>query len=537
MARLPSYASLAAAMLLAPTFAGAQTLGPLVKISSGTPFKGCTADQVSSQPGTNFGGSAIEPWIAVDPTTAGHLLTAVQQDRWSNGGSRGLRAGVSVDGGTTWSNNIPQGISLCTGGPFQRSTDPWSAFGLDGVAYFFSLAFNNNPVPAINGASAMLVSRSTDGGNTWGNPIALIDDTDPLAFNDKNSLTTDPYIAGNVYAVWDRLYGPPTAFRAPGGSDEHPNAMAANDGVAMARSHAAALREAAATGAAITDTFGPTYFARSLDSGQTWSRASPIYDPGRGAQTINNLIVGLPSGELFDFFTLINNQGQAFIAYVSSLDHGFSWSRTATIVSPLSLIAAVTPNTQQPIRDSSLLFSVSVDQTSGRIYLLREDVVGNSTIVGAVFMQSSDSGKTWSTPVTVSQTPANADPLRQQAFNVTVVAAQNGTLVATYYDFRNDRGAAGKELTDAWVLFCNPGTTGTDCIDPANWTNEQRLTNGSFNLLNAPLTDSGYFLGDYFGLVGQGMDVWPAFTTTTGVGHTALFTRRITLSAATAAAQ
>ena len=238
---------------------------------------------------------------------------------------------------------------------------------------------------------------------------------------------------------------------------------------------------------------------------------------------------------MLDFFDHIDNQGNLSIGYVRSVDHGFSFTTKAFTVAPISGAFAVTPDTQQPLRDLSILFSVSVDQASGNIYIAWEDTPTGSTIVGTLFTQSSDGGKTWSTPIKINKTPANTkNPLRGQAFDTTIVAAGNGTLVATYYDFRNDTGAGGREVADFWAVFCNPGASGTDCTKPANWVNEKRLTNASFNILNAPLTDSGFFLGDYFGLVGQGMDVWPAFTLVTGVGHTALFTRKITLGVAIA---
>jgi hypothetical protein len=534
-----------AAVAALPAAAPAQTLDKLVTISSGTIFTHCKADQVGSQPGTNFPGSAIEPWVAVDPTQAGHLLTGVQQDRWSDGGARGLRGAVSTNGGHNWRTTVPGGISQCTGGVFPRATDPWTAFGLDGTAYFFSLAFFNNPTPVIEGRSATLVNRSLDGGNTWQPPVTLIDDTDPLAFNDKNSITADSQIAGNVYAVWDRLYGPANAFKAPGGSDEHGAALAGaatpHDAVQMARNRIVTLRAAAASGQApAQETFGPTYFSRTINSGVSWTRAVPIYDPGTNAQTIANIIVSMPSGDLLDFFDNIDSKGNLEIAYVRSADHGLSWSRARTTVAPLTGTAAVTPDSKSPIRDASILFSVSVDPNSGALYVAWEDVPPGGNLVATLYAQSTDAGKTWTAPVTISKTPRNAaNPLRGQSFNPTIVAVPNdGSLVATYYDFRNDTAAAGKELADVWVIFCKPGATAAaSCAKPGNWGHERRLTDKSFNIVQAPLTDSGFFLGDYFGLAAQGTNVWPAFTVTTGPGQTSLLTRPIHLGAVAVAAK
>ena len=483
----------------------------------------------------------------MDPTSAGHLLTGTQQDRWSNGGARGLRAEDSTDGGHHWKGSLPQGVSQCTGGRLQRSTDAWTGFGLDGTAYFFSLAFNNNPTPNIEGESATIVNRSTDGGLTWGAPTYLIDDTDPLAFNDKNSLTADPNIAGNAYAVWDRLYGPATAFRAPGGSDEHGdvaslggNAAAAPDGVQMARNHLAALRANAAGTAtpavaaqALQETFGPTYFARTINSGVSWSRAVPIYDPGVFAQTIGNVIVGTPSGEIIDFFDHITAFGNLSIDFVRSKDHGLSWSKHPETATPITGAGAVTPDTQQPIRSEDIIFSVTADQVTGNLYVLWQDIPSSGAQLSVLFSQSTDDGKTWSAPVKVNQTPASsAQPFRGQGFNGTVAAVANGALVVTYYDFRNDTFAGGHELTDAWVVFCLPGS---DCTQASSWGHEARLTPTSFDITQAPLTNSGFFLGDYFGLATQGTDAWPAFTAVTGPGQTALFTRPIHLGAVTAA--
>ena len=356
--------------------------------------------------------------MAADPTSAGHLLTGVQQDRWSSGGARGLRGGVSTDGGHHWTTTIPTGVSLCTGGKFQRSTDAWTGFGLDGTAYFFSLAFDNDPSATVNGESAMLVSRSVDGGVTWGAPVTLIDDTDPNEFNDKNSLTPDPKIASNAYAVWDRLKGPANAFRTPGGSDEHGDAAAvaattAGDGVQKARNRIATLRaqaagtaDASTQAAAIVKTFGPSYFSRTTDSGVTWSPGVSIYDPGAFAQTIGNVIVGLPNGDILDFFDHITPLGNLSIDYVRSSDHGVTWSAKPVTATKISGTGAVTPDTQQPIRSEDIIFSVTSDQVTGNIYVLWQDVpAGAGSQLSIMSIQSTDGGKTWSAPARIDELP------------------------------------------------------------------------------------------------------------------------------------
>src|SRR5579859_1521640 len=71
------------------------TLGPLTTVAAGTIFKSCTADHVASQPGTNYPKTNIEPNLAINPANPSNLLVGIQQDRWSDGGARGLRAASS----------------------------------------------------------------------------------------------------------------------------------------------------------------------------------------------------------------------------------------------------------------------------------------------------------------------------------------------------------------------------------------------------------------------------------------------------------
>src|SRR5215468_1599801 len=238
---------------------------------------------------TNYPDSEVEPQVAVDPTNPNHLIGSVQQDRWNDGGSNGLTNVVSTNGGASWSlaAGQPQ-FSQCAGAPsgspgdFNRATDPWVAFSADGkVAYSISDSFNANG-PAFGGASSIIVSRSTDGGNHWQTPVTAEFDASNVVLNDKESITADPFNANAAYAVWDRLVSPAT--------NANPSAFL----------HTIAFR-------------GPALFSETTDKGVTWSQGRIIFDPGEKDQTIGNQIVipttGPASGVLIDGISLITNKG------------------------------------------------------------------------------------------------------------------------------------------------------------------------------------------------------------------------------------
>src|SRR5215831_14386603 len=177
--------------------------GP-VDVSGLSPFAACTV----GGPGTNFVNSEVEPFVAVNPTNASNIVGVFQQDRWSNGGAHGLVASTSHDGGSTWTESWAH-FSTCSGGTasnggnYDRASDPWVSFAPNGDTYQISLSASADLT-----VSAVLVSKSTDGGDTWSEPTTLARNVSPFAegpgFNDKESLTADPTDSSNVYAVWDR---------------------------------------------------------------------------------------------------------------------------------------------------------------------------------------------------------------------------------------------------------------------------------------------------------------------------------------------
>jgi hypothetical protein len=518
-------------------------VGRLIQVTRGDPFANCTQDDVAGQEAA-FGSvlypnTSIEPMVTVDPTDSEKVLVVHQQDRWNDGGSRGQVGVLSrEDDIDDWNNTIPQGVTKCAGGSFVRASDPWADYANDGTAFFMQLTSDPadpNATPFGTQRTGMLISRSTDHGHTWHPPTTLIDETTTQALNDKNSVTADWTLNGNAYAVWDRLSlvtGPDVAAAAA----QMPRL--GSEGVMIAREalKRRQLKTAAApTPAATITSFGPTLLSRTTNNGATWSKPVIIFDPGPNNQTINNIVQVAPSGTVYDFFTAIIGN-TASIAFVKSTDKGVTWSgpTTAQVITPNGV---VTPDAGEPVRDAAILYSVAVNKRNGAFYLVWQDArftttpcvtpgAGTQPVDMVAFSQSLDGGVTWSAPIRINQTPANANGCREQAFIPTIAVAKDGRhLVVTYYDFRNDKNTPpGNEATDYFAVGCD---IFNDCSLPASWRGEVRLTNASFNILDAPVA-RGHFLGDYMGLAALDWDEFvPIFGIATGKNLTADFTRVI----------
>ena len=149
------------------------------RVSGPTPFApNCNG---AAQTGTLYSNAEVEPYVAINPASPANLIGVWQQDRWSNGSSQGLGLAVSFDGGQNWALRATPLFSRCSGaavgsvGDYQRATDPWVSFAPNGIAHQIALGATGGVFQA-GSASAILASRSVDGGSTWSPPIALIAD-------------------------------------------------------------------------------------------------------------------------------------------------------------------------------------------------------------------------------------------------------------------------------------------------------------------------------------------------------------------------
>ena len=463
-------AGLAAGITLAfgpASVAKAVTVGPLQEVSGPSPFATCPAGPTIG--GTLFPDSEVEPTVAGNPHTAGSIVGAFQQDRWSNGGARGLVSGSSLTDGASWFESTAQ-FSSCGGGSYDRASDPWVSVGPDGRAYWSSISFSADSVN-----SAVEVATSTNGGNTWGTPVTVVASSSPFGFiNDKESVTADPHTAGTAYAVWDR-----TTF---------PSDSASLSGLL----HSFAFR-------------GTPFFSKTTDGGQTWS--APAAMSSQNLFTIGNLIAVEPDGTLVDIFHFGKGSGrdapnQSFTGVMRSSDGGNRWG-PPIVVSNNPVANDVDPDNGVPMRTGSDigggLPDLAVDPVSGKLYAVWEDSRFSGGAHNDIALSTStDDGKNWTTPVKVNQTPVPVE-----AFTPMVDVLPNGDVGVTYYDIRNNTPAPGLP-TDYFIVTSTDGGS--------TWT-ESRLTPTSFDDTLAP-NSRGYFLGDYQGLSNDGTSFVPYFVQT-----------------------
>ena len=159
------------------------------------------ATPISSDPYTN---ASSQHRTQLEPDSFGYGNTVVatfQTGRFFDGGSSNIGWATTTNAGRTWTTGMLPGTTIFENGPWARISDPAVAYDpAHNVWMISTLAINAN----VSGA-AILTSRSTDGGLTWGQPVTT--STSSGSFYDKNWITCDtwplsPYY-GRCYQEWD----------------------------------------------------------------------------------------------------------------------------------------------------------------------------------------------------------------------------------------------------------------------------------------------------------------------------------------------
>ena len=484
-------------LALAPSQAFATLEGH--EASPGDPYANCVGVGAGPQFGAeNYPNTEPEVWLAKNPANPNNFVGTMQQDRWNDGGAKGLTASWSFNDGLHW-GETPLPFSLCAapfyGGavlPTERASDPANDFGPDGKAYAISISFDENTFK--NGVGA---ATSSDGGVTWQNQkfIDFNADVGPLtAFDDKEWITADPSVAGFAYAVWDQLRFniAPTCPRKPT-SDE-----LGHRGFAAA-THTAAP---ATTADPVICFTGPAMFSRTVDGGLTWSPPTPIVSTPPAEQTIANQIVVDPrNGRLYDFYEYLLASGALQIRMVFSDDQGLTWSPQQIVVPDHNPVGIHDPQTGAPARTGDIIPVPAIDRSSGQLYIAFQDTRFNTNGEDDVLFSTSVAGGltgTWTVPQRVNL------PSDRAGFTPGIKVNDLGQLGIDYYSLDHPQLGPDVWPVDRFIRISTgpalvstptPGSQPTASIGFTTPTHD----GGPFNMLAAP-NAGGYFVGDYEGM-------------------------------------
>lgn len=330
-----------------------------------------------------------EPHLAINPERETHLLAGYQESRFSNGGARALGYAVSFDAGKTWEEGLVPGLPAALGGPFERVSDPWVAFGPGGRAYYCTLAFNQT-----RPENGIFVSVSEDGGRTWGAPVAV--HTSGLDFDDKQAITvdtrTDSPFRGRVYVGWD------TAMESG--------------------------RQ-------------PMRFSYSADGGLSYRSAVTIHDHDQGANIGIIPMVG-PGGVVHAVWTRLTLNFAEVVAARSS-DGGDTWSEPV-------VVSRLQPAGVEDARTGGILPTAAIDPKRGDLYVAWQDSRFSPGVSQIALSRSTDGGQTWSAPQRVSDGPLDAPN-----FTPALAVNPNGLVGVSYYSLRNDPDR--RFLVDEYFAF------------------------------------------------------------------------------------
>ncbi len=382
-----------------------------------------------------------EPHIARSPVDPDFLAAVFQEGRFTDGGAVDCGFSVTHDGGLTWNRALIPNLTMASGGPYLRATDPVAGIDLSDRLF---LTTEGTTTPGFADGT-ILVSRSTDGGATFEAPFVVYRPPNNSIFPDK------PWMAINTFS-----------------------------GTASAGRIVVTWTQFGTTNAS------PIFRAYSDDQGVTWSEAAPIHVATTSAQ--GSQPVFLRGGRLAIIYW--NFSGSGFtggdapapgpeeIEMVLSNDGGVTFGAPTPVTS-------VARYDQPNIRNGVFLPSATTDRINGHLSLVYQglDTAGLPRIF---FTKSTNAGATWTTPVAITDNPGTG------VFNAALAASPDGQrLTASFYDQRDN---APGDTTHCNLYFAQSLDGG------AIWAPNLRLTSKTTDATLAPLTDQGYMLGDYLGI-------------------------------------
>lgn len=351
-----------------------------------------TPDETGYQPETQ-----TEPYVAANPEREGHLVAVYQEGRFYDGAARALGFAVSTNGGRQWRRGLLPGL---TSSAFPRASDPWVAFGPGGRVYYASLVVSGGVLGDTAPRTAVLLSSSGDGGETWADPVTVYQGNNE--FNDKEAVVADtrddsPY-KGRVYVAW----------------------MTIGNGYNLR-------------------------MASSSDDGQTFSPPTSIRSDGLNIGIVPLVGPGGVVHAVWQHATRLgpNNFVDFRVTTARSDDGGATWSAPVDIAAP-SLLEV------PDLRTGSGIPSAAIDPRNGNLYVTWQDDRFSPGVSQVVLSRSTDGGRTWSAPKLIAGGPKKAP-----SFTSALAVNGKGELGVSFYSLRNDRSR--RYLSDTYIVFSKNG--------------------------------------------------------------------------------
>jgi hypothetical protein len=309
--------------------------------------------QISSDTFTN---TTSQHATEVEPDTFSFgptIVMATQAGRFSNGGASDIAWSTSIDGGNTWTSGTLPGLTVFTGGTYDRVSDPSVSYDPKHNVWIITGLAISTPGTAVNG-TGISVNRSTDGGLTWANASNAAVATGTQNFDKDwvvcDTVSTSPNY-GNCYVEWD--------------DNGNGNRI---------------------------------LMSTSTDGGLTWGApvATANSATGLGGQPLT-----LPNGTVV---VPIANANETAILAFTSTNGGTSWTAPVTV-------STVRMHTDAGKIRSGPLPSAAVD-ANGKVYVVWQDCrFITRCAANDIVMSTSSNGTTWSavTRIPIDTTAAKVD--------------------------------------------------------------------------------------------------------------------------------
>src|SRR3989440_4612557 len=364
------------------------------------------------------------------------IVAAFQSGRFFDGGASNIGFATSTDGGQTWTHGFLPGTTIFATPPgpdkYHRVSDPSVAYDARHKVWIVSyLAFLNG----VSVPTDVLVSRSTDGGRTWGLPVPV---NTSGASNDKNWTVCDdtagsPFF-GNCYTEFDNF-----------------------------------------------SKINRVQMSTSTNGGLTWGAAKTTPDH---ACVIGGQPLVQPNGTVI---VPIDDCFETAVLSFRSTDGGKSWSRT-------TLAAQILFDGDPGAIRSGPLPTAEIDK-SGRVYVVWTDCrfearcsapIGTNDLV---LITSSD-GIHWTLPKRIPTAPvgSGADRLIPGLAVDRSTSGSSAHLGLAYYYFPNSNCTTSTCKLDVGFISSTNGG--------ASWSAPEQLA-GPMKLTWLPLTTQGFMVADY----------------------------------------